>query len=78
MIDLDLQKSLKVNGPAMDLNIKLTISQGEFITLFGPSGSGKTSTLRMISGLMTPDKGRLSVNGEQWFDASKIMPYSRT
>lgn len=70
MINIDLQKSLKANGPAMDLDIKLTISQGEFITLFGPSGSGKTSTLRMISGLLTPDKGHLSVNGEQWFDAS--------
>jgi len=45
-------------------NVSLTIAQGEFITLLGPSGCGKTTTLRIISGLETPDEGRVLL-GEQ-------------
>ena len=35
------------------------IRQGEFFALLGPSGCGKTTTLRLIAGLETPDRGRL-------------------
>ena len=31
--------------------------------LFGPSGSGKTSIVNMIAGLLTPDRGRIAING---------------
>ncbi|QDH80293.1 ATP-binding cassette domain-containing protein [Echinicola soli] len=76
MIDLKLRKSLTSDGTAMVLDIQLNIAQGQFITLFGSSGSGKTSTLRMISGLMTPDEGHLLVKDKSWFDASKSIHVS--
>ncbi|MEJ2163024.1 MAG: ATP-binding cassette domain-containing protein, partial [Robiginitalea sp.] len=41
------------------------------VTLYGESGAGKTSTLRMLAGLMTPDKGRISVDDRVWFDSRK-------
>jgi iron(III) transport system ATP-binding protein len=40
-------------------NIDFKINPGEFITLLGPSGCGKTTTLRMIAGFESPDKGEI-------------------
>lgn len=42
----------------------------ELIVLFGRSGSGKTTTLRCIAGLETPEKGRIVVNDQTYFDSS--------
>lgn len=41
----------------------LAVEPGEFLTLLGPSGSGKTTLLQMISGLVTPNQGRLFIDG---------------
>lgn len=38
--------------------------------LFGPSGAGKTSILNMISGLLKPDGGQITVGGEVLFDSA--------
>ena len=43
--------------------IDLTIARGEFYALLGPNGAGKTTTLRMISGLLLPDRGSIEVFG---------------
>ncbi len=39
----------------------LTVAEGEFLSLVGPSGCGKTTTLRLIAGFLTPDKGRVLI-----------------
>ena len=43
--------------------VNLEIRQGALIALLGPSGSGKSTLLRLISGLETPDEGRLWLAG---------------
>ena len=48
--------------PAVD-GLDLTIRTGEFYTLLGPNGAGKTTTLRMITGLLKPDRGSIAVFG---------------
>ncbi len=48
--------------PAVD-RLDLTVRAGEFYTLLGPNGAGKTTTLRMVSGLMRPDSGSISILG---------------
>ncbi|PSB58924.1 sulfate/molybdate ABC transporter ATP-binding protein [Chamaesiphon polymorphus] len=48
--------------------VNLEIAQGSLIALLGPSGSGKSTLLRLISGLETPDEGRLWLAGK---DATK-------
>ena len=45
-------------------NLNLTINEGEIIAIVGPSGSGKSTLLNMISGLIKPTSGNITVNGE--------------
>lgn len=46
-----------------DLN--LSVNENEFVTLLGPSGCGKTTTLRIIGGFETMQKGQLLLDGEE-------------
>jgi ABC-2 type transport system ATP-binding protein len=48
--------------PAVD-GLDLGVRAGEFYTLLGPNGAGKTTTLRMVTGLLRPDSGAISVFG---------------
>ena len=48
--------------PAVD-GLDLRVRTGEFYTLLGPNGAGKTTTLRMITGLLKPDRGTITVFG---------------
>jgi ABC-2 type transport system ATP-binding protein len=48
--------------PAVD-GLNLRVRAGEFYTLLGPNGAGKTTTLRMVTGLMRPDRGSITVFG---------------
>ncbi len=45
-------------------------SDSRSIALFGPSGSGKTSLANVIVGLLTPQKGHISINGTVLFDSA--------
>ncbi|MBS4208589.1 ABC transporter ATP-binding protein [Bacillus sp. FJAT-50079] len=44
-------------------NISFTIKKGEFISLLGPSGCGKTTMLSILSGLIMPTTGRVTIEG---------------
>ena len=48
--------------PAVD-GLDLRVLAGEFYTLLGPNGAGKTTTLRMVTGLIKPDRGSITVFG---------------
>lgn len=71
MISLDLHKKLGSDGGWMPLGVELSVDKGQFVSLYGESGAGKTSTLRMLGGMLKPDRGRIVVNGETWFDSEK-------
>lgn len=43
-------------------------SDSRRVVLYGPSGAGKSLTLRAIAGLMTPQRGRIVLNGRTLFD----------
>ena len=55
-------------------DISLDIYDNEFLTLLGPSGCGKTTTLRLIGGFETADKGDIIFMGENIND---MPPYKR-
>lgn len=72
---ISLQGVSKVfDGVTVVDDINLDITKGEFVTFLGPSGCGKTTTLRMIAGFETPDKGTIYLNGQ---DVTKVPPYKR-
>lgn len=49
-------------------DVSMSVSAGETLVLLGPNGSGKTTTLKLLSTLLLPDRGRVLVNGH---DTSK-------
>jgi len=72
MIAVKVEKRL--NGGAsgkINLQIATEIERGQFVALYGKSGAGKTSLLRVLAGLMTPEKGKIVVDRVTWFDSEK-------
>src|SRR5215470_11692624 len=56
-------------GQPFRLDVEFTAPSGVTI-LFGPSGSGKTTCLRAVAGIVTPDEGRISLDGRLYFDSA--------
>ncbi len=56
----DLAK--RYERPAVD-GLDLRVARGEFNTQLGPNGAGKTTTLRMVTGLLKPDRGSITILG---------------
>jgi NitT/TauT family transport system ATP-binding protein len=52
------------SGPVQAVDsVSLTVRREEFVSLLGPSGCGKSTVLGMIGGLVTPDTGRILLDG---------------
>ena len=45
-------------------NFSLSVPNGEFLTVIGRSGCGKTTMLKLMNGLLTPEAGRVFVEGQ--------------
>lgn len=45
-------------------SVSVAAESGELVGLVGPNGSGKTTLLRTISGALTPDRGRVRIDGD--------------
>ena len=57
----DLSRSFGAER-ALD-GLSLDVSEGEVVALLGPNGAGKTTTVRLLNGVLRPDRGRASVLG---------------
>jgi len=56
-------------------DVNLAINRGEVVGLLGPNGAGKTTTFYMVVGLLTPDKGRILLDGA---DITALPMYRRS
>jgi molybdate transport system ATP-binding protein len=65
VIALDVEKRLGDFALAAKFEVA-----GGATALFGPSGAGKTSIANLIAGLLTPDRGRIALDGAVLFDAA--------
>ncbi len=65
-LDVAIRKRLGV----LALDVEFA-AEAPVVGLFGRSGSGKTSVVNAIAGLLRPDSGRIAIDGEVLFDASR-------
>ena len=61
-------------GVAALQGFALTVNRGEVVALIGPNGSGKTTVLNCISGIVQPDDGAISWDGE---DVTRFSVHAR-
>ena len=56
-------------------NVSLALEQGEFLGIIGPNGGGKTTLLKLMLGILKPNKGRIRILGQAPHDASHRVGY---
>ena len=76
MISLNIKKELHGSNGVMNLDINLSLQNGEFIALSGVSGSGKTTLLRVLAGLEEAF-GEIIVDGEIWLNEKLKKPIQK-
>ena len=67
-----LSKAYKKQEVIQDLSF--TVDRLETLVVFGPSGAGKTVLLRLIAGMIRPDRGNIIVDGR---DITDLNPEHR-
>lgn len=71
MLSVQIRKKMQAAGsPDFALEVNEQFAAG-FTVLFGPSGAGKSTLLDCIAGLLVPDEGRISLDGEVFFDSAR-------
>jgi lipopolysaccharide export system ATP-binding protein len=68
----ELSKSYR--GRRVVDNVSVQLSEGEVVGLLGPNGAGKTTSFYMIVGLITPDSGKVLLDG---MDVTQMPMYQR-
>jgi lipopolysaccharide export system ATP-binding protein len=69
---VELSKSYRRRKVVDDVSV--SVQQGEVVGLLGPNGAGKTTSFYMIVGLISPDSGRVLLDGE---DVTDLPMYQR-
>ena len=62
---IKIEKITKIFGKdfkAVD-SLDLEINEGKIYGFLGPNGAGKTTTLKMLTGILNPDEGKINING---------------
>ncbi|UPM43373.1 heme ABC transporter ATP-binding protein [Halocatena salina] len=62
LIDVD-SVSVALGETRILRDVSLSVPSGSFVALVGPNGAGKTTLLRTINGVLTPDRGSVSIDG---------------
>ncbi|MBO4419559.1 MAG: ATP-binding cassette domain-containing protein, partial [Oscillospiraceae bacterium] len=66
-MSLSVRIEKKLNGFQLRVDFE---TAGDLLALLGASGSGKSLTLRCIAGLLTPDRGKIVLNGRVLYDSA--------
>lgn len=63
------------NGEVVLKDVNLTVRQRDFMAIIGPNGGGKTTLLKLMLGLLTPDRGTVLIDGKSPQKASPCIGY---
>ena len=55
--------------------VSFTLEQGDFLGILGPNGGGKTTLLKLLLGILKPEKGEIKILGEAPHDANHRVGY---
>jgi molybdate transport system ATP-binding protein len=70
MVALHVNLAHRLRAITLDLTFEVG---SETLALVGPSGAGKTTALRTITGLLRPDRGRITCGAETWLDTERSV-----
>lgn len=80
MISADVYKKFGEGVEHNALNLQLSAEEAGITIIYGPSGTGKTTFLKILAGLIQPDRGKVTVDGKCWLDTNKginLLPQQR-
>lgn len=68
-----ISKGYRSSGGSFEVlcDVNLQVARGEMIAVMGPSGSGKTTLLHVLTGIDTPDSGKVLIAGEDFSQLTK-------
>jgi molybdate transport system ATP-binding protein len=76
MISVDIEKNLRAYKGRQVLKIAAQFPAGSVTKIYGPSGAGKTIFLKIIAGLIDPEKGKIMIDGTVWLDTTAKISLS--
>jgi molybdate transport system ATP-binding protein len=75
---MTLAAHVVVQRGSLAVDVDLTVGEGEVLAVLGPNGAGKSTVLRVLAGLLTPDAGRVALDGDTvWDDGAVHLPAHR-
>ncbi|RBY79939.1 ABC transporter ATP-binding protein [Blastococcus sp. TF02A-26] len=76
---MSLVAEVRVQRGVLHVELDVRVADGEVLAVLGPNGAGKSTLLRVLAGLLPPDGGRVTVDGEPWddVDAGVHLPAHR-
>jgi len=74
---MSLAVTLTVRRGQLTVDLDLAVADGEVLAVLGPNGAGKSTLLRVLAGLLPPDTGRVTVDGDVWDDDGVHVPPHR-
>lgn len=72
MLKIERLKKSYGNFRALD-GLDMEIKRGALYGFVGPNGAGKTTTIKILAGLLSPDEGRITIDGQEAFGADRSL-----
>lgn len=71
MIKISVEKKIGGKYGHFEFEVDTTFQLNKTTRILGPSGVGKTTLLKILAGLVLPDRGKVIFENELWYDAGK-------
>lgn len=76
MIEVSINKKIKTYKGNSQLMVEESFPAGSVTKVYGPSGAGKTTFLKILAGLVQPERGIIKAGGQLWLDTAKKISWT--